>query len=204
MRRAAVLGSCVFGLCLFESAWALQVQPLRTPKESGPWWVSMDMGEGQLKLNSDQQDGSRVPTFAIAFQFGHQAGKFARAGVDVGGWTLQAFNLNDPTVGESVGNVMGVVDVFPLRRGMFVRGGLGWASYTNNQPTGSNGTGFAWKTCAGYEFSLGRSFRLVPIVGYSAGGLGDAIYPHVPPAGAGYSVIDFKFGVVYRFGGRRQ
>ena len=202
MRHTAMM--CLLGFWILTPAWSLQVQPAHTQKDGGPWWVSMDMGEGQIKLSSDLQDEKRVPTFAIGFQFGHQAGKFARAGVDVGGWTLQAFDLNDPTVGESVGNVMGVVDVFPLRRGLFARGGLGWSSYTNNQPTGANGTGFAWKTGAGYEFPLGRSFRLVPIVTYSAGSLGDANYPNVPPTGGGYSVIDFKFGVVYRFGGQRQ
>ena len=42
------------------------------------------------------------------------------------GWLLQAFNLNDPAVGESVSNVMGVIDVFPSRRSrLFMRGRLG-------------------------------------------------------------------------------
>ena len=176
------------------------VSPANTQANS-PWWVSGEFGEGQLKLSSDQQQGDAVPTFALGFAGGRQINNFARVGVKLNGWLLQASDLNDPTVGESVSNVMGIIDVFPLRRSrLFVRGGWGWASYTNNQPTGSNGNGVGWETGAGYEIPLRGQLRLAPTVEYAAGSLGDAFDPVAPQTQRRYSVIEFKLAVVFRFG----
>lgn len=164
------------------------------------WWVSASLGEGQLKLESDQQRWERVPTFSIGFGLGRQIGPWARAGMEVDGWLLQAFDLNNPGVGESVGHVMAIGDALPLRRhGLFVRGGFGWSSYTNVRPAGSNGGGLAWMAGGGYEVPVSGSIRLVPSMGYSAGHLGKGGTP-TPQTHFGYSVIEFKVGVLYRFG----
>jgi hypothetical protein len=196
-----MLSACVIGFCLLASARALQVSPAQT-QPNRPWWVSGEIGEGQIKLDSDQQHADRIPAFALAFAGGRQVGEFVRVGVKVDGWLLQAFNLNDPTAGESVSNVMGVIDVFPSRRSrLFMRGGLGWASYTNNHPTGWNGSGLGWETGAGYEIPLPRQLRLAPTVEYAAGSLGDVHDPAAPQTGRRYSVIEFKLAIVYRFGG---
>ena len=200
MRLTAALIGCVLSLCLLEPIWALQVSPARAQHDR-PWWISAEMGDGQIQLSSDRLKGDRVPTFAFGLAGGHRAGRFMRAGMKANGWQLQASNLNDPTVGESVGNVMGIVDVFPARKGGFVRGGLGYASYTNNRPEGSNGSGLGWEAGAGYEFPIRNQFRLAPIVEYNAGSFGDAYQPIAPVTGRRYSVIEFKLSLVYRFGG---
>lgn len=182
-------------------AQALQVSPAK-PQTVRPWWVSGEFGEGQLKLSSDQQRGHVVPTFALGLAGGRQVGEFVRVGVKLNGWSLQSSNLYDPTAGESVSNVMGMVDVFPLQRGrLFVRGGGGWASYTNNHPTASNGNGLGWETGIGYELPLRQQLRLAPTVEYAAGSLGDAYDPLTPQTQRRYSVIEFKLAVVCRFGG---
>jgi hypothetical protein len=163
--------------------------------------VSGTIGEGQLKLSSDQQEGNRVSTFALGFAGGHRVGNWGSVGVEFKGWLLQAFNLNDPTVGESVSNVMGVVDVFPSRsHRLFARGGLGWASYTSNHPTGVNGNGFGWEAGGGYEIPVPGPLRLAPIVEYAGGNLGDAANLPAPQTGRRYSVIEFKIALLYRFG----
>jgi hypothetical protein len=206
--KTCVAVICLAILSLHQPAVAqtqvLPVSPANTQTDR-PWWVSGEFGEGQLKLSSNQQQGDALPTFALGFAGGRQVGDSIRVGVKLNGWLLQAFNLNDPAVGESVSNVMGIVDVFPLRRSrLFFRGGLGWASYTNNQPTGSNGNGVGWETGAGYEVPLRGQLRLAPTVEYGAGTLGDAYDPVAPQTQRRYSVIEFKLTVVYRFGGHGE
>lgn len=198
MRHVRLIAALALGFA--ARAQALQASPAEAPL-APPWWVSGTIGEGQLKLSSDQLQGNRVPTFELGFAGGRRLGNRARAGLELSGLLLQAFDLNDPTVGESVSNVMGVVDVFPSRsRRLFARGGLGWASYTNNHPTGVNGNGFCWEAGGGYEIPIFGSLRLAPIVDYAGGNLGDDGNLPAPQTGRKYSVIEFKIAVVYRFG----
>jgi hypothetical protein len=202
MKRVSMMVGCVAGFCLLAPARALQVQSANMQLD-GPWWVSGEFGEGLLKFSPDPQQGDRVPTFALGFAGGRQAGESIRLGVKLNGWLLHAFDLNDPTVGESVSNLMGMVDVFPSRRSrLFVRGGVGWASYTNNQPAGLNGDGLGWEAGVGYEIPLQRQLRLAPIVEYAGGGLGDAHNP--AKTGRKYSVLEFNLAVVYHFGVHRR
>ncbi len=199
MKRVAMFVGCVIGFYLLAPARALQVKPAKTQLD-GPWWVSAEFGEGQLKLSSDKQPGDRVPTFALGFAGGRHIGESIRFGLKLNGWSLEAADLYNPTVGESVSNVMGMVDVFPLRpTRLFVRGGFGWASYTNNHLTASGGDGVGWETGVGYEIPLRRNLRLGPMVEYASGNLGkarDTANQTVP----NYSVLEFKLEVMYRFG----
>ena len=206
MSRATHSASMPVLLCLVVvavvSACSIKAQTASPAPSSADqkWIVSLALGEGQLKLRSDQQTWERVPTFAIGFDLGRQIGPWARAGMEVDGWLLQAFDLNNPGVGESVGHVMAIGDALPSRNhGLFVRGGFGWSSYTNLRPAGSNGGGLTWMAGGGYEIPVSRSLRLVPTIGYSAGHLGNGGTP-TPQTHFGYSVIEFKLAVRYRFG----
>ena len=193
-------------LCLLVGAAAsvgsidAQTVPTPLPPEDPKWFFSMSLGEGQLKLESDQQTWKRVPTFAIGIDLGRRIGPWARAGMEANGWLLEAFNLNNPAVGESVGHVMAIGDALPLRNhALFVRGGFGRSSYTNSRPNGSNGGGLAWMVGGGYEIPVSRSVRLVPAIGYSVGHLGKGATP-APLMHLRYSVIEFKLAALYRFG----
>lgn len=201
MKRMMLLMGCVIGFCFpGQEARALLVTPARMQLER-PWWVSGEFGEGQLKFSSDHLQGDRVPTFAMSFAGGRQVREGMRFGLKLNGWTLESSDPYDLTKGESVSNVMGMVDVFPLpRTRLFVRGGFGWASYTNNHLTALNGDGVGWETGVGYEIPLRGQLRLAPIVEYASGGLGDA-HDAARQTVPKYSVLEFKLGVVYRFGG---
>ena len=203
MRPAAIAVGCVIGFFLSAPARAFQVVSPVGVQHDPPWWVSGEMGAGELKLSSDQQQGDRVSTFALGFAGGRRITQWARLGLKVNGWLLQAFNLNDPAVGESVSNVVGIADVFPSpRHRLFARAGIGWASYTNNTPTGTNGSGLGWEAGGGYEIPLRGHLALAPVVEYAAGGLGNANNPLAPQTGRKYSVVEFKLAAVYRFAGR--
>lgn len=173
-------------------------------QQERPWWVGLEAGDGQLKLASDQQESSRRATFEFGFSGGHRLGSRARVGVEVNGWLLQASNFNDPTVGESVSNVIGVVDVFPARKiPLFLRGGAGLAMYMSNRPEGYGGNGFAWVAGGGYEIPLTQTLAIAPIVDYASGTFSDVRNPLTVQTGRGYSVIEFKAAFVWHFGNNK-
>jgi hypothetical protein len=166
-----------------------------------PWWVGLELGDGQIKLTSDQFSGTRNPAFALGFVGGHSLGNRARIGLELNGWLLESYNNSNPAVGESVSNVLGLVDVFPVRKTpLFLRAGAGLALYENNRPAGFNSNGRSWTAGVGYEIPLTQSFALAPVVDYSAGSLGDVRNIITVDTGRRYSVVEFKAAVIWHFG----
>jgi len=177
-----------------------------------PWWIGLELGDGQIRLTSEQfsttsshasptSTESRRASFELGFAGGHRLGNRARIGLDVDGWLLQAYNYNNPIVGESVTNVLGVIDVFPLRRiPLFLRAGAGAALYTNDRPLEFGGTGWAWTAGAGYEFLLPKRLGFAPIVDFDAGTRGDVHNVITVETGRRYSAVEFKGALTWHFG----
>jgi hypothetical protein len=200
MKFAAFVLMCVFGLSLVPYAQAQQ------PQRSSPWWVTGELGAGQIKLSSDRQQGNRVTTFAMGFAGGYQPTDRLRLGLHLNGWLLQASDYYNPFVGENVSNVGGVVDLFPLGKNkLFARGGYGLSMYSIQRPAGTNGNGTGWEAGGGYEVPIRGRIRLVPMVEYAAGTLGRGSSDTYPiQTGLRYSVLEFKLTVVGSFGHRRR
>jgi hypothetical protein len=196
MRHLSKVVGFVAGMCLIVSAIA---QADRT------WWASGELGAGDFKLHSDQVTGTREPVFGLGFAGGHRLNDKARIGLHVKGWLVEAYDLNYPAQGESVTNVMGVVDVFPLRawERFFMRGGLGLSIYSVNRATAVGGKGLVWEGAVGYEIPLNEKFFLSPAVEYSEGRLGDVLNHVGPATNRRFSVIGFKMGASYHFGSRK-
>lgn len=194
----AYLGIFIVGLILATPVTHAQGREDRTVR---PWWVGLELGDGQIKLNSDQFTGTRNSAFALGGVGGHSLGNRARIGLELNGWLLQSFNNNNPAVGESVSNVLGIVDVFPIRRTpLFLRAGAGLALYQNNRPGGFNSSGWSWTAGVGYEIPLTKNFGLAPIVDYAGGSLGDVRNVITVETGRRYSVVEFKAAVIWHFG----
>jgi hypothetical protein len=192
LRAPVVVAVFLLSACVLASAQSQQ---------SRPWWAGVELGDGQLKLTSDQHQSDRGAAFAFGFVGGHRLGEHARIGMQVNGWLLQASNLNDPTVGESVSTALAIFDAFPIQKvPLFLRGGTGLAMYSNNHPLASGGHGFAWTAGAGYEIPLTTTAALVPVVSYSLGGFGDVRTAVEIATNRRYSVIEFKAGFVWHFG----
>ena len=196
MRRTLlVLGFVLMSVCVTNPAQAQKDQNVRV------WWVGGEVGEGQLSLTSNQVRRNRAATLALGFLGGHRLGRRSRIGLELNGWLLQASNLNDPTVGESVSNVLAVGDVFPIRTSpLFVRFGTGLGMYQNNRPGGFNGTGWAWTAGLGYEIRVTEKLGLAPIVDYDSGRFGDVRNAITVETGRRYSVMEFKAAAIYHFG----
>jgi hypothetical protein len=105
---------------------------------------------------------------------------------------------------KGVGNVFGVVDVFPSGRvPVFVRAGAGFAEYYTSNPFDPDSRGWSWTAGAGYVIPIIDvwGLRLVPMVDYAAGRLGDVDNLTTPQIGQRYSVVEFKaafVGCLYR------
>jgi hypothetical protein len=170
-----------------------------------PWWIMTELGEGQLQLKSDQVTGKSKATFAFGVAGGHSLGKQVRIGLAANGWLRQAYNLDNPMVGESVSNATVVVDAFPIRKvPFFLRGGTGGAFYQDNRPSGSRGSGWCWTAGAGYEIRFMQGFGLAPTVVYSAGNLGDVQNIGTVRTGRRYSALEFKLGILWHIGRPKQ
>lgn len=170
-------------------------------QQSKPWFASIDLGESQIKLESDQNPGKYNPGFALGFTGGHRLGHRARVGGQINGQLLQAFNLNDPTVGESVSHVFAIADLLPLRNGrLFLRGGSGLSIYTNNHANGIGGHGPGWTVGAGYEFPVNQTFALAPIFNYTGARFQERRDITPAQTGRAFSAIEFRLGFVFHFG----
>lgn len=195
MQRLAMVVGFLMGVFLLTPAQAQQYPP---------WWLWAEAGDGFLELSSDQHVSHRRETLALGFAGGRQFRDRARIGIMVDGWLLQVFNFNDPTAGESISDVMGIIDVLPIhRKGLFLRGGVGVSIYTNDRPNETGGHGLSWLAGGGYELPLKGRLGLVPMVDYGYGGLGDARNAAVYETGRRYSVIEVKAALIYHFGDRR-
>jgi hypothetical protein len=114
---------------------------------------------------------------------------------------LQAYPFDNPAKGESVTNVLGIVDLFPIQKvPLFLRAGAGLALYTNNRPLEFGGTGWAWTAGAGYEFALPQQLGLATIVDFDAGTRGDVHNIITVETGRRYSVVEFKLALNWHFG----
>ena len=197
MRRAWAL----FTLLLLMGACARPAPAQQAGQDVRPWWIGGELGAGELKFSSDQLQGDRSTAFALGFVGGHTLGSRARIGMEVNGWLLQAFDLYNPTVGESVTNLLGIADVFPVAKvPFFLRGGAGGAFYTNNRPEGFNGSGWAWTAGGGYEIRVWKELGVAPVVAWSEGRFGDVRNVIATETGRRFSVVEFKLDVLWHFG----
>jgi hypothetical protein len=205
---AVKLAAIVFGGVLIAGitpqVGAQQLKPSHAPPQSSPWWVSFEAGGGSLTLTSDQQKGAAKTRGAMGFAGGYQPVDWLRAGLHMNGWLIQAGDLYDPTKGESVSNLGGIVDLIPSQRHrLFARGGFGLSMYANDHLDGVYGHGPGWEAGGGYEIPIPGQLRLAPMVEYASGGLGTGSTKLPQQTGLRYSVLEFKLMVVRDFGHRR-
>ena len=205
MKFAAIVFGCVLGVSLLPPASAQQLAaPAHTQPQSSPWWVSGELGAGQITLSSDQQKGNGNTSFAFGFAGGYQPFDWLRVGAHLNGWTLQAGDLYDPTKGVGVSNFGGIIDLMPSRKyRLFARGGFGLSMYSNNHLDGANGSGPGWEAGGGYEIPIRGQLRLAPMVEYASGQLGNGSPTFPQQTGLRYSVVEFKLEIVGNFGHRR-
>lgn len=174
----------------------------QAPPEPPRWFLGMDVGYGSLDLRSDQVDEFSKHALALTFRAQVRVGERIRLGLEAGGWTLDSTDVDDPSKGESVSNVLVVLDLVPEGRYRpLFRLGVGRVEYNNNAPTALEGGGWGFRAAVGWEFPVWRNVRLVPRLQYGASELDDEYGYEDVRTGRSYDAWDLGIGVTWVFRG---
>jgi hypothetical protein len=145
------------------------------------------VGYGLVNVKTDNFERGSYGTFALGFQGGYAVTPSSIIGLEVNGWTLKAYNYQDPSEGESVSNISLFLNYFPLNTvPLYISFGGGQVSYTNNSP-GVDGRdkGVSWFLGSGYELSLASNIMMAPQIRYSQGNITDG----------NFGVLEFSIGM---------
>jgi len=132
-------------------------------------------GYGQMHVNADNVSGNSDGAFALGFSGGYAINSKVVLGIELNGWTLKAFDPEDPSKGESISNVAIFINVYPFNHlPLFFEGGGGQLFYTNNSPNvNGRAKGGSWFIGSGYEIPVSQKLVFVPQIRYSQGNFTD-------------------------------
>jgi len=128
-------------------------------------------GYGRMNVHTDNISRNTYGTFALSFRGGYTVTSKAVIGLEINGWTLKAYDIKNPSKGESVSNISLFIDYFPFQDlPLYIAAGGGQLSYTNNS-TEVNGRdkGGSWFFGSGYEIPISNNYNLVPQIRYGQG-----------------------------------
>lgn len=163
----------VFLLCLLITIFwmppetiSAQEKPVRSGFFVGGW-----AGYGQMNVDTDNDSSNSNGTFALSFRGGYAVTPDVLIGLELNGWTLKAYDVEDPSKGESLSNISLFFNYYPLKDlPLYITGGGGRLSYTNNSPkVDGRDSGTSWFVGSGYEIPLSQHINFVPQIRYCRG-----------------------------------
>jgi hypothetical protein len=144
-------------------------------------------GYGHVNVVETGSAASSGGAFALGFRAGYAIASSTVIGLEVNGWTLKPYDINDPSKGESISNFSVFVNYFPVVNSpVYVAGGAGRTTYVNNSPalSGRDQCG-SWFVGTGYEYPISGQFMLEPQLRYSHGNF----------SGGNYHVLEMVLGM---------
>lgn len=167
----------------------------------GPWSAGLAVGAGRVEVRTDQGRGGARSTFVLGFRGSRAVGQRLRLGVELGGWLLEPFDYNDPSIGESVSVAGAFAQLHPWRTApIFLEGGLGFATYSNRAPGEFDTDGTGYSVGAGYAIRVRRPFWLTISAHASGGRFADVRNVVVTETGWRYAAYDIRLTGGARFG----
>ena len=179
---------------LFLSVWIISIPWMLPERTSAQEYVDRSgfalggwIGYGQMNVDAENVSRSSDGTFAFGLSGGYAITSRVVLGMEINGWTLKAFDTQDPSKGESVSNVAFFINGFPFHQlPLFIEGGGGQLFYTNNSPdVNGRDKGGAWFLGSGYEVPISKSFAFVPQIRYSQGNF----------TGGDFHVVELSVGI---------
>ena len=164
MRAVTRFGAAVALLALVGTT-AVQAQH---PQVRKGFWIGFGLGFGSLGLSCNGCSSINRESGVSGFlKMGGTVSDKLLLGGESNGWTKK---IAGQTI--TAGNVSFAAYYYPQpASGLFLRGGLGFASY---QEEGSNGSvGFGVTLGVGYDIRVGTNFSLTPVANFSWGSVGD-------------------------------
>lgn len=138
---------------------------------------------GYGSINYEYKDiNASEDTFALGLQVGCAITPKFIAGLEVNGWTIEAFNsggyfayyyyyYDEPSEGESISNVSMFLNIFPINnRPFYITCGIGKGYYEKylGHEVYEDG-GLSWFLGCGYEFPITKAMTFAPQFRYSNG-----------------------------------
>jgi hypothetical protein len=168
-------------------------------KASTGFWGGIDAGYGVLKRSYSVTGDTSQGAFSLALSGGYAWDPRLLLGVELGGWTLQASNLSDPSKGEAIETIFAIARYYPISDSpLFVKGGGGLVKYWTNQPGENGANGWGGVLGAGYDVYAKGWIHLAPVVEYSFGGFNGATAPPGVTQNQRYQAITLLFGITFR------
>ena len=152
------------GLALFvltANSWA---------SENGHWWFALDVGGTDLSYESPTLSDNES-TFFMALRAGYEFNNRLKIGIETNGFLLESGNLWDTSKGEGISQKLLLTsEFFPIEtNSWYLKLGLGWSSYWNNDQGFRQSDTGAWLVGAGYEFDLMSNLKFAPFAEYHGG-----------------------------------
>lgn len=126
-------------------------------------WLDFGIGGGSTRL--EHADADRRGSFGLDLGGGLWLRKEIGVGARLGGWTLEGFNLGDPSAGQSLSEAFAVIRLRPFGGWptvIDIEGG--WASYTANDPSLVLREGDGWGARIGvaWDVAVSDSWSVAP------------------------------------------
>jgi hypothetical protein len=147
---------------------------LAEDRPPGKWWIGLEAGPASVHT-SDGGRSDRNGRLALALRGGIVAMPSLLVGLQLGGFTEQGSDFNDPARGEGISHAFAIAQWYPgqRREGAYLRAGGGYADHWSNQPAGRNTHG--WGLCfgVGWDFSAGAMGYIGPSLSWFQARTGD-------------------------------
>ena len=133
-------------------------------------WGGVDVGFGHIQRSfaEIEEDDNN---FFLGFKVGYTLNPDFLIGVELSGWLFESSDINDPSRGEGLSQVLLITRYYPIRKsGFFVKTGGGYVSHWNNRPgEPRRRSGWGLNFGGGYDFSLNSYVSITPFLTYSFG-----------------------------------
>jgi hypothetical protein len=143
---------------------------------AGGFWGGVELGAGNIQRSTTAS--STDTTIYMAFKGGYALSERLLLGAELGGYTLGAGDLWDPSKGEGLSQVFLVAQYYlqPMRAGWYVKGGAGYVSYWNNSLGGTDDNGWGALFGLGYDWRTDGLGTLGPLLTFDYGKAQDSDY----------------------------
>ncbi|HMU60789.1 MAG TPA: hypothetical protein PKA66_03330 [Gemmatimonadales bacterium] len=164
------------------------------------FWIGFGFGYGSAEVScngcgaSDRQGGA-----AMFLAMGGTVSQKLLLGGELNGWGKWGSAVDDG--GLILGNTSFVAYYYPgATSGLFIKGGIGLASYVSIDSSGTttSGNGFGGVVGVGYDIPVGRTVSLTPVASFRFGSIGTISNDAASfPVGLDQNVVDVGLGITW-------
>jgi hypothetical protein len=162
-------------LAAFVVALAPAASAQGHPQTREGFWIGFGIGWGSLSYSCSGCSGSQGAVSGY-LKMGGTLGPKLLIGGETNGWTKDESGTR-----FTAGNASAAVYFYPSpANGLFLRGGLGWASLSaSSGGTTSSQSGFGMTFGLGYDIRVAGNTSITPVANYNWGDLGSGVKQNI-------------------------